>query len=100
MGLASGLMTADIPVGNERLAASLALLPLHAPHVELQLLALDDEAISATALAGPRGDAGIQPPSGKLVIDCLFNRPVSIALLDLALQVVGPLDLLQAAFVR
>lgn len=39
-----------------------------ATHVELQLLALEHVAVAAAALAGPRGDARVQPARGKLLI--------------------------------
>lgn len=50
-------------------------------------LALQDVAIAPSALAGARADAGIQAPSGKLVIQVLVQLAGGIAQLHLALYV-------------
>ena len=49
----------------------LALLPLQAALVELQLLALQDVPVRAPALPGPGCDSCQQPSSRNLQIKCL-----------------------------
>ncbi len=42
-------------------------------HVELQLLALQDVAVAAAALAWARGDARVQPPGRELLVQHLVD---------------------------
>mmetsp|Transcript_30906 Transcript_30906/g.68441 ORF Transcript_30906/g.68441 Transcript_30906/m.68441 type:complete len:229 (+) Transcript_30906:164-850(+) len=69
----------------------LGLLLLHLLHVELQLLALQDVAIAATALTGAGCNACVQPASCELLSKVSIQLALLQALLQLPLHVVGGL---------
>lgn len=67
------------------------LLLLHLLQVELQLLALQDVAVAATALARARGDASKQPAGSELLSQVRVQLAGLQALLQLPLDIVGHL---------
>ena len=57
--------------------------------VELELLTLEDVAVSATTLAGARGNAGIEATSGELLVNEGIELVAGSTLGDLGLDVAG-----------
>lgn len=72
----------------------LSLSSQQPPLVELQLLALQNVPITATALSWAGADAGVQTSSGKLVIQVRVKLPVLVTSLELSLHMLRYLLLL------
>lgn len=68
---------------------TLALLLLELPHVELQLLALQDVPISSATLSRARRNAGQQPSTTELLLNVRVQCTSLLALLKLPLDIVA-----------